>query len=107
MKAPDATAITAAAEDFHKALAEGKPDQVMAMLQPDALIVEGGTVQTRDEYQSEHLGADIAYAKAVPGKQLTAVVGQDGMSPGSQALSKSPANSRTNRSIAWRPRRWS
>ncbi|MDQ3198233.1 MAG: nuclear transport factor 2 family protein [Verrucomicrobiota bacterium] len=77
-KAPDAAAITAAAEDFHKALAEGKPDQVMAMLQPDALIVEGGTVQTRDEYQSEHLGADIAYAAAVPGKQLSAVVQQDG-----------------------------
>ncbi len=77
-KAPDAAAITASAEDLHKALAEGKPEQVMAMLQADALIVEGGTVQTRDEYESEHLGEDIAYAQAVPGKQVTTIVRQEG-----------------------------
>lgn len=76
--APDATAITTAAEGFHKALSAGKPDQVMALLQPDALIVEGGTVQTRDEYQSEHLSADIAYARAVPSTQRSAVVRQEG-----------------------------
>ncbi|MEO6971600.1 MAG: nuclear transport factor 2 family protein [Chthoniobacterales bacterium] len=76
--APDATAITTAAADFHKALSAGKPDQVMALLQPDALIVEGGTVQTRAEYQSEHLAADIAYARAVPSTQRSAVVRQEG-----------------------------
>lgn len=77
-KAPDAAAIQSAAEDFHRALAEGAPDRVMALLQPDALIVEGGAVQTRGEYQSEHLGEDIAYAKAIPGKPLTVVVAQEG-----------------------------
>ena len=76
--AADAPAITSAAEDFHKALSDGKPDQVMALLQPDALIVEGGTVQTRDEYQSEHLSADIAYARAVPSRQRNAIVRQEG-----------------------------
>jgi ketosteroid isomerase-like protein len=76
--APDATAIAAAAEDFHKALSAGKRDQVMAVLQPDALIVEGGTVQTRDEYQSEHLSADIAYARAVPSTPRYVVVRQEG-----------------------------
>ena len=76
--APDGAAIKRTAEEFHTALATGKPDSVMALLQPDALIVEGGTVQTRDEYQSEHLSADIAYASAVPGKQLDAVVRQAG-----------------------------
>lgn len=77
-EAPDAAAIKNAAHEFHEVLAGGKPDAVMALLQPDALIVEGGTVQTRDEYQSEHLAADIAYAAAVPGKQLNAVVRQEG-----------------------------
>ncbi len=76
--APDAASIKHAAEEFHNALAGHKPDAVMALLQPDALIVEGGTVQTRDEYQREHLSADLAYAGAVPGKQLDAVVRQDG-----------------------------
>ncbi len=77
-EAPDAAEIKNAAHEFHEALAGGKPDAVMALLQPDALIVEGGTVQTRDEYQSEHLAADIAFAAAVPGKQLNAVVRQEG-----------------------------
>ncbi len=77
-EAPDAAAIKKTAEEFHQALAGGKPDQVMALLQPDALIVEGGTVQTRDEYQSEHLAADIVYAAAVSGKQVNAVVRQEG-----------------------------
>ena len=76
--APDATAITTAAEDFHKALAAGKPDQVMALLQPDALIVEGGAVQTRDKYQSEHLAEDIAYGRAVPSTQRDVIVRQEG-----------------------------
>lgn len=75
---PDAAAIKNAAHEFHEALAGGKPDAVMALLEPDALIVEGGTVQTRNEYQSEHLAADIAYASAVPSKELSAVVRQEG-----------------------------
>ena len=77
-ESPDAAAIKKTAEEFHQALTGGKPDQVMALLQADALIVEGGTVQTRDEYKREHLSADIAYAAAVPGKQLDVVVGQEG-----------------------------
>ncbi len=44
--APDAAAIAATAESFHKALAAGKPDEVISLLQPDALIVEGGAVET-------------------------------------------------------------
>ena len=75
---PDGVAIKSVAEDFHKALAEGTPDRVMALLLPDALIVEGGTVETRAEYESEHLGEDIAYARAVPGKQLDVVVHREG-----------------------------
>lgn len=50
----------------------------MSLLQPDALIVEGGIVQTVPEYEREHLGEDINYARAVPGKQLTGVVRQEG-----------------------------
>jgi ketosteroid isomerase-like protein len=76
--ATDTAAITSAAGDFHKALSDGKPDQVMALLAPDALIIEGGTVQTRNEYQSEHLAEDIAFARAVPSTQRSIVVRQEG-----------------------------
>ncbi len=76
--APAAAAITAVAEKFHTTLATGKRDEVMSLLQPDALVVEGGTMQTRVEYEGEHLGEDIAYARAVPRKQLKVVVRQEG-----------------------------
>ena len=76
--AVDAATITSTAEDFHKALAAGEPDRVMSLLSPDALIVEGGAVQTRDEYQREHLAEDIAYARAVPSTLRDVVVRQDG-----------------------------
>ncbi len=76
--APDAPAIQQTAEEFHQALGAGKAERVIELLQPDALIAEGGHVQTRDEYQSEHLAADIAFARAVPGKELSALVRQEG-----------------------------
>jgi ketosteroid isomerase-like protein len=76
--AVDAATITSTAEDFHKALAAGEPDRVMSLLSPDALIVEGGAVQTRDEYQREHLAEDIAYARAVPSTPRDVVIRQEG-----------------------------
>lgn len=76
--APNAAAIKRTVEEFHSALNNGKSGAVMALLQPDAMIVEGGTVQSRDEYQSEHLAADIAFASAIGGKQLDAIVRQTG-----------------------------
>ena len=76
--AAEAAAITATAEDFHKALAAGDADRVMSLLAPDALIVEAGTVQTRDEYRREHLTEDIAFARAVPVTSRNVVVRQDG-----------------------------
>lgn len=75
--APDA-AIVSTVEAFHKALEAGEADKVMALLAPDALIVEGGTVQTRDEYQREHVTEDIAFARAVPVTSRKVAVRQDG-----------------------------
>jgi ketosteroid isomerase-like protein len=74
----DAGAIAATAERFHHALAAGKPDEVISLLQPDALIVEGGVVETRVEYEGGHLKDDMAYAAAVPDRQLKVVVRQEG-----------------------------
>jgi len=76
--AVDAATIISTAEGFHKALAAGEPDRVMSLLSPDALIVEGGAVQTRDEYQREHLADDIAYARAVPSTQRDVIVRHEG-----------------------------
>ena len=74
----DTAAIKSVVEDFHEALAAGESDRVMSLLLPDALIVESGTVQTRDEYEREHLAEDIAYARAVPSTPRDSVVRQEG-----------------------------
>jgi ketosteroid isomerase-like protein len=76
--AVDAATITSTAEAFHKALAAGEADRAMSLLSADALIVEGGAVQTRDEYQREHLAEDIAYARAVPSTPRDVVIRQEG-----------------------------
>lgn len=76
--ATDDAAITSAVEEFHKALAAGEAEKVMSLLLPDALIVEAGNVQTRQEYQREHLSEDIAFARAVPGTRRDVVIRQEG-----------------------------
>ncbi len=76
--APDAAAIESTVESFHKALGAGEPDKVMSLLAPDALIIEGGTVQTRADYQREHLNQDIAFARAVPVTSRNKIVRQEG-----------------------------
>lgn len=76
--AADAEAISSTVEEFHQALAAGKPDKVMSLLLSDALIVESGTVQTREDYQQKHLSEDVAFARAVPVTSRQVVVRQEG-----------------------------
>jgi ketosteroid isomerase-like protein len=76
--APDA-AIVSTVEAFHKALEAGEPDKVMALLAPDALIIESGYIQTRNDYHRVHLTEDIAFARAVPvASRNLAAVRQEG-----------------------------
>lgn len=56
---------------FHEALRSGNVELVKQLLAPDAIVVEGGNVESRHEYLSHHLAADIEFAKAVPAKRLT------------------------------------
>lgn len=50
-------------EQFHAALKAGNADAAVALLAKTALIYESGHAETRDEYISHHLAADIAFAK--------------------------------------------
>jgi ketosteroid isomerase-like protein len=58
-------AVRQALTDFHAALAAGDSVTALAQLAPDARIIEGGGVQTREEYRSHHLPGDMAFAAAV------------------------------------------
>ena len=71
-------AITAAVNGFHDALRCGDAKAAMECLAPDAVILESGSAQTREEYAREHLAEDIAFVKAVPGTRSKLSVKQEG-----------------------------
>jgi len=74
----ETTSPNSAIDAFHQALASGRRDAALALLLPDALIVEEGAVQSRGDYKKEHLDADIAYARAVSSQQTSRKVMQSG-----------------------------
>src|SRR5687768_16973675 len=61
----DSTSVVSVIERFHAALSAGDSTGAMALLAPDAVILESGGVETRAEYQSHHLQGDIAFAKSM------------------------------------------
>jgi len=66
--APDSSQVVATVTEFHQALEAGDGDGAIALLSPDAVIAENGDVETRAEYASHHLEADMAFARAVDRK---------------------------------------
>lgn len=61
----DSTAVASVVGDFHAALARGDSARVLELLAPGARILEGGGIETVEEYRAHHLPADIAFATAV------------------------------------------
>ena len=61
----DSTAVAAVVERYHRALESGDSVGALALLTTDAVILESGGIETREEYRSHHLPADIAFARAV------------------------------------------
>ena len=76
--AGDSAAIVAAAERFHGSMARGDSASVAQLLAPDLAVLESGGVENRAEYLAHHLGADIAFAKAVPSQRTVVSVAQQG-----------------------------
>jgi ketosteroid isomerase-like protein len=61
----DSAAVAHTVKRFHQALAAGDSAAVLALLTPDATILESGDSETVAEYRSHHLPADIEFARAV------------------------------------------
>jgi ketosteroid isomerase-like protein len=74
----DAEAITAAVNGFHDALHRSDSTAALNLLTPDAIILESGSSQTREEYAREHLAEDIAFVRAVPGTRSRLSIKQEG-----------------------------
>ena len=54
---------------YDRALSSGDSLAALALLALDAVILESGGVETREEYRSHHLPGDIQYARAVPSQE--------------------------------------
>lgn len=70
----DSAAVAEVVEQYHQALAEGDSAAALVLLGQGALVLESGHIETRDRYRSEHLPADIQFARAVPGTRAPVVV---------------------------------
>ena len=62
----DSAAVAAVVDQYHRALSDGDTVTALSLLAANALILESGDVETRDEYRSHHLSADVHFARAVP-----------------------------------------
>ena len=56
-------------ESFYGAMRSADTAAAMALIAEDAQFVEGGRLETRDEYEKNHLPADISFEKQVTGKR--------------------------------------
>ena len=61
----DSATVAKVVSDYHAALSNGDSTGALALLAPDAVILESGGIETRAEYRSHHLASDIAFARAV------------------------------------------
>jgi ketosteroid isomerase-like protein len=57
----DSARVVSVIEQFREALASGDSAGAMALLAPDAVVLEGGSVETREDYAAGHLTADMAF----------------------------------------------
>jgi ketosteroid isomerase-like protein len=61
--------VVAVMEAFYGAMKTGDTSAAMRHIASDAVFVESGRLETRAEYESNHLPADIQFEKQVTGKR--------------------------------------
>jgi|SRR5688500_12917251 ketosteroid isomerase-like protein len=67
--AKDEADVRTTLESFYAAMKNAENATAMALIAEDALFVEGGRLETREEYEKNHLPADISFEKQVTGKR--------------------------------------
>ncbi len=61
----DSAAVASTVLRFHDALQAGDSTAALELLAADAVVLESGDIETRQEYRGHHLPGDIAFLKAV------------------------------------------
>jgi ketosteroid isomerase-like protein len=74
-----ATSASDVVHQFHAALTRGDAAAALALLATDAVILEAGALESREEYRRQHLAEDMRFAAAVATKvgPVRAVVAGD------------------------------
>lgn len=63
-----------AIDGFRHALSEGRREDALAYLHPRATIIEGGSIQSVDEYAAGHLASDMAFLGQIDIEQISSDV---------------------------------
>ena len=74
----DSAAVVRVATRFHLILSTGDTTGINGLLAPDLRVLEGGTVENRQEYLAHHLAADIEFTKAVKEERTSSSYRCDG-----------------------------
>lgn len=65
----DSSDVAAVVQRFDALMAAGDSAGLLVLLADDAVVLESGGLETRAEFRSHHLPADIKFARAVKGQQ--------------------------------------
>ena len=68
--ASDEAGVTAAVKEFQTAMDTGDAPTVMRYIADDALMMEGGTIENRMQYEKDHLPADLEFAKGMKATRM-------------------------------------
>ena len=74
----DSDAVASAVAGYHTALERGDAAGALRLLAADAVILENGSLETREEYRSHHLPADMEFAQAVPTRRSAIKIAVNG-----------------------------
>lgn len=66
---PSEADVTAVVESFYGAMKTGDTATAMRVIASDAVFLESGKLETRAEYEANHLSADIEFESQVTGKR--------------------------------------
>lgn len=70
----DSAAVASVVTKYNEAIALGDSGTALALLADDAVILESGGIETRAQYRTEHLPADIKFAKSIRSQRSPIVV---------------------------------
>jgi ketosteroid isomerase-like protein len=75
---PSESDVVSVVEAFYSAMRKGDAVGAMSVIAPDAVFLESGKLETRAEYEMNHLPADIEFESEVSGKRGPMQVKFDG-----------------------------